>query len=130
VKCFYHRDVDAIGLCKACSKGLCGTCAVDVGSGLACRESCVELVRNINELVERNIRISPASEQLLGKQPRVYLVTGVFAMLGGILFIVLGQGMDGIFRMGVTGIGALAVLLGVWQGLFGWRLRHRSTGAR
>jgi hypothetical protein len=90
----------------------------------------VELVRKINELVDRNIRISPASEQLLGKQPGAYLAAGVFAILGGVLLTVLAQSMDGVFRMGMSAIGALAVLLGVWHASLGWRIRNSSAGTR
>jgi len=124
VKCFYHRETDAVGLCKSCSKGLCGSCATDVGNGLACHDSCVERVRSLNELVDRNIRISPASEQLLGKQPRGYLISGVFGILAGGLFMVLGYNMDGVFRAGVMSIGGLAALLGLFQASTGLRLRN------
>jgi hypothetical protein len=123
VKCFKHRDADAVGSCKACSKGLCADCAVDVGRGLACGDTCVEQVRRVNELVERNIRMSPTSEQLLGKQSRGYLVTGGFGILAGTLVGILGQNMDGVFRVGVMGIGVLVVLSGVWHTWLGWRLR-------
>lgn len=53
MKCFHHREADAVGLCKACNKGICGECAAEVGMGLACRDTCVEQVRLVNELVAR-----------------------------------------------------------------------------
>jgi len=124
--CFYHQDASAVGLCKSCNKGLCATCAVDVGNGLACQASCVERVRSLNQLVERNIRLTPASEQLLGKQPRGYLLSGVFGIVAGGLFMMLGQNMDGVFRIGITGIGAMAGLLGIWQTYVWWRLRDSA----
>jgi hypothetical protein len=127
VKCFYHREADAVGSCKACSKGLCGTCAADVGKGLACRDSCEEQVRNINQLVDRNIRVSPTSERVLGKYSRAYLATGVFQILAGGVFAFLGQSMDGAFRTGVTAIGALVALYGVWQIAYAWAVRN-ATG--
>lgn len=34
MKCFYHSQADARGICKNCSKGLCEECAVDVGNAL------------------------------------------------------------------------------------------------
>lgn len=37
MKCFHHPGLEAVGICKFCSKGLCGGCAVDLGHGLACR---------------------------------------------------------------------------------------------
>jgi hypothetical protein len=123
VNCFRHREAVAVGLCKACNKGLCPTCAVDVGQGLACHDTCQEQVRSLNQLVERNIRMSPASEALLGKQPRVYFGTGVFQILAGGAFALLGQGMDGTFRIGIIAVGVLLALSGIWYVAYGLGLR-------
>jgi uncharacterized membrane protein YeaQ/YmgE (transglycosylase-associated protein family) len=38
MRCFNHRDNEAVGVCKACSRGLCADCAVESDSGLACRD--------------------------------------------------------------------------------------------
>ena len=127
MNCFHHRDAAAVGLCKACNKGVCPTCAVDVGQGLACRETCEDQVRRINELVDRNIRISPASEAMLGKHPRAYVGTGVFQLLVGGVFALLGQSMDGVFRMGITAAGALLAVFGAWYIVYGLGLRG-ATG--
>ena len=129
MKCFYHREAEAVGSCKACSKGLCGACAVDV-KGLACRDSCEEQVRSINQLVDRNIRVSPASERVLGKYSGAYLATGVFQILAGVVFGFLGQSMDGPFRVGVSAIGALVALYGVWQIGYAWAVRSATTRLR
>jgi len=45
MKCFRHPESDAVGSCKQCAKGLCSRCVVDVGKGLACKDSCEEYVR-------------------------------------------------------------------------------------
>jgi hypothetical protein len=67
MRCFYHKDKDAVGSCKSCGKGLCVECAVDLGKGLACRGRCEESARAIIELVDRNIQLSttPAKAQLV-----------------------------------------------------------------
>lgn len=127
MKCFQHRDVDAVGICKMCNKGLCPTCAVDVGNGLACPGECVERVRLVNQMVDRSIRLSPVSAQLVGGQPRGLLVAGVFAFLAGGLFVMLGLDMDGTFRIGITGIGLLAMLMGAWHLARGLRLKRSSS---
>jgi len=54
MKCYSHNDRDAIGVCKACSKGVCSECAYDTGNGLACKETCIEEVQAINEIISRN----------------------------------------------------------------------------
>jgi hypothetical protein len=123
MKCFHHHDADAVGVCKSCGKGLCVPCAVDIGRGLACRERCEEDVRNLIHLVDNNMRLSPASQAMLGKQPRAYLASGTFQILAGCLFMLLGFNMDGIFRAGVVGIGALVAVLGAWQIVYGLGIR-------
>src|SRR6185369_14793503 len=67
MRCFYHRDKEAVGSCKSCGKGVCAECAVDLGKGLACRSRCEESARAIIELVDRNIQLStnPAKAQLV-----------------------------------------------------------------
>ncbi len=35
-RCFYHPGVEAVGVCNYRAKGLCRTCAHDLGHGLAC----------------------------------------------------------------------------------------------
>jgi hypothetical protein len=54
--------------------------------GLACREACEEQVRSLNQLIDRNIRLSPASEQVLGNHPGAYFAPGVFQILAGEYF--------------------------------------------
>lgn len=56
MKCYYHNESDAVGFCKACSKGLCRECAVDVGYGLACKDTCEDQVRAVNAIIERGKR--------------------------------------------------------------------------
>ena len=67
MRCFYHQDKEAVGLCKSCGKGLCAECAVDLGKGLGCRGRCEEIARAIIELVDRNIQLftTPAKAQLV-----------------------------------------------------------------
>ncbi len=57
MNCFRHSSDSAVGTCKNCQKGLCPSCAIDVGDGLACRESCETAVREVNEMNERGKKI-------------------------------------------------------------------------
>ena len=40
MKCFAHRDADAVGSCRNCGRGLCGVCAGDGDKKLACQGAC------------------------------------------------------------------------------------------
>ncbi|MCP8309513.1 MAG: hypothetical protein H3Z54_12625 [archaeon] len=37
MKCYIHRDVDAIGVCSVCGQGICGECSVRIGGKLYCK---------------------------------------------------------------------------------------------
>lgn len=76
MKCFTHQQKDAVGICKNCNKGICAECAVDVGNGLACKNSCEESVKAINEMIDR------------GKG--VYKKTGLSYLLNAIVFGLFG----------------------------------------
>jgi neural Wiskott-Aldrich syndrome protein len=63
MKCFSHRDVDAIGFCKYCCKGLCKGCFVEnVGGLLSCRGPCEEKVASFDS--------QPRDNQPRENQPR------------------------------------------------------------
>ncbi len=128
MKCFYHRDLDAVGVCKACGKGLCGACAEDVGGALACRETCQEEARILRQTLARSARLQAASEQALGARPQAHLSTGALRVLVGVGFIILAEGpgraFGDVFRIGTATVGVLVALLGTWHIVHGWRQRH------
>ncbi len=80
--CFNHNSSPAVGICKACQKGLCAECAVDVGMGLACKESCELHVAELNEMNERSLKIYG-----IGKYKSRMPSSGV--LLWGVLSILL-----------------------------------------
>ena len=45
MKCFNHRELDAIAVCKHCGKAVCSQCLADTGGGIACRGDCEVFVR-------------------------------------------------------------------------------------
>ena len=57
MNCYQHPNNSAVGICKTCFKAVCAECAVDVGNGLACKNSCEEKVRELNEMWERSAKI-------------------------------------------------------------------------
>jgi len=61
MKCFYHPDADAVGLCKHCSRGVCHECAAERAGGLACKGIHDDKVDQLSNLVERNMRVSARS---------------------------------------------------------------------
>lgn len=82
MNCFNHTSSSAIGVCKACQKGLCAECAVDVGLGIACKGACETNVIEINEMTERSLKIYG-----IGKYESRVPATGV--LLWGSLAVIL-----------------------------------------
>jgi hypothetical protein len=88
MKCFYHPQVDAVALCKNCSKGLCSACAVDVGNGVACKDRCEAEVKALNEAIQRGKSAHRKSGALCVR-------VAIFAGLAGLVFFVFGLFAEG-----------------------------------
>jgi hypothetical protein len=43
LKCYVHPDVDAVGVCSSCGRGVCRACAVKVGGKIYCTEDADQL---------------------------------------------------------------------------------------
>lgn len=84
MKCFNHQ-ADAVGTCKNCSKGLCKDCAVEVGKGLACRNSCEEFVDSINKMIDKSKEICANTSRAYSKQAFIFGFLGSCFMSFGIL---------------------------------------------
>jgi hypothetical protein len=56
MKCFLHREADAVGLCKACFRAVCGECLVEVPGGVCCKgkPSCEQRIALAHAVIERN----------------------------------------------------------------------------
>jgi hypothetical protein len=123
----------AIGSCKSCQKGLCRTCAVDVGKGLAC-PACETDVRAINEMVARNITLSrsmsAAAREAVSGSARLIRLDTWFYYVAGVLFAVVGiimlaTELSSDNPLGVSGkaMSVLVILFGVVMGVMGIRRR-------
>jgi hypothetical protein len=64
MKCFYHQEVDAVGICKNCQRGICPGCAAERDGGLACRHRCEVQVDQVTALIRRNIQVGVKSRPL------------------------------------------------------------------
>ena len=88
MRCFNHHDVDAVGSCKHCGKGLCPSCLTDLGHGLACRDSHEQAVENINALVACNNRF------LQRTVPKTWFIAPTFFAFMGLIFFCYGLFSD------------------------------------
>ncbi|MES2800703.1 MAG: hypothetical protein V4638_11850 [Bacteroidota bacterium] len=78
MNCYNHHDQSAIGICKSCHKGICEDCLTDVGNGIACSASCVEDVKALNALVNKNKQAHVVHNAM----PLFYILVGALFLVG------------------------------------------------
>ena len=96
MNCFNHPDVPAVGICKACQKGLCKECAFDLGHGIACK--------NHREEVEVLSQYQSGMRSLF-----ILMLLGVVLFLSGILMGTMDTGS--VLRIMGTGMIVLSSLI-------------------
>lgn len=114
MNCFNHSGAPAVAICKACSKGLCAGCAVDVGGGIACRNSCEVEVEKITRLVRLNA--DRGSKVLSMSNP---YAGAIFNLAAGLIFFYWGIVDDLSFSVA---LGALLIGFGIY-----WLMRIRGA---
>lgn len=81
MKCYNHPEVDAVGICKTCNKGICHSCLTDVGNGIACTATCVDEVKEVNSFIERNKNIYKKASKTNSKYGYFLSALGLLALL-------------------------------------------------
>ena len=91
MNCYYHYDHPAVGICKSCNKGLCYECAVDIGNGLACKNSCEAEVKALNDVLERSKTAYKKTGKVYKRNAVISALIGCFFLLWGILQVALSD---------------------------------------
>ena len=65
MECFYHEGDAAVGSCRACFKGLCRQCAIELQGGLACTGRCEPMVEAVVATIQQSTRYQAVSSGLL-----------------------------------------------------------------
>jgi hypothetical protein len=84
MECFHHEGRPAVGSCRACLRGVCRGCAVDLGRGLACAGRCEEAARALIASLDQSIRIQGLSGSM---------VHGARTLWVGLTWVALGVGV-------------------------------------
>ena len=86
LKCWVHPDIDAIGVCKSCGKGVCKECALTIRNETYCK-TCVEAsevsvgkLKPVKPVVGRSGSITVASI--------LFFIFGVVGFIGAITEII------------------------------------------
>jgi hypothetical protein len=84
MRCYYHRDVEAVATCRNCCRGLCDACAVEIDKASACRERCEGDVAAMRALVVR-------SNQAFATGARQLRIAALICILFAALFVILSR---------------------------------------
>ncbi|HEX4140249.1 MAG TPA: hypothetical protein VHY09_07870 [Candidatus Methylacidiphilales bacterium] len=107
MNCFYHQTVPAVGTCKSCGKGLCPQCALDFGTGLACRGRCEEQAKAISDLISQNVAQASVSKQILASAWKNRFLNAAFYLVFGFMFAGFG-----VYRFAISGFEEPVVFFG------------------
>jgi hypothetical protein len=121
MKCYNHQEIDAIGLCKSCQKGVCQGCLALVDGSVACKGTCQEDVAALNYMIKRGRKVY----ENLGKQwgPSI-IINGI----GGAFFLGFG-----LFNFGKTsswlliGLGSIMIVGGIMSLIQGKRMGEQKN---
>lgn len=116
MKCYYHQDVDAVGLCKACSKGVCAQCATDIGGGLACAATCITQVRSINSLIKSNTKAASLNRRATYLWPAFLVILGAVFIIAPLL---QGESIEAFPLVAGSTFFLFGIIIGAYQ--YVWR---------
>ena len=115
MRCFYHQETEAVGVCKNCGKGLCSSCAVDLVDGLACKDRCEAKALALIDCIKATL--SWRSEAVVG---------GILLAVGGIGVLVYGAFEEAGSAPSVFFLAVIGSFLLVWAiSLLWWAFRGR-----
>lgn len=81
MKCYYHNDKDAVGICKNCNKGLCIECVKEIENGIVfCSDKCA------NEVIS----ISGKILKTYNDTNKIHIKNGILYLVFAILFLLFG----------------------------------------
>lgn len=113
MKCYYHPDAEAVGVCKNCFKGLCSSCAAEVENGIACKDRCEEEVKIIN-------RITQQDKTVYQKTGTIYAWGGIMVGLIGLLVLLFGMfWVENRFKFLFAGMGIVFILGAIYYYIAG-----------
>jgi hypothetical protein len=109
VECFYHEGRPAAGACRACFKGVCRACAVDLGGGLACASRCEQAVRDLLATLEQSVRYRGVSTGILQTARTLWLGLAAVALLVGAFVVVWGLTLPAFREISLLGLPFLVI---------------------
>jgi hypothetical protein len=109
MECFYHEGASAVGSCRACLKGLCRSCAVELEGGLACPSRCEPMVRAVVASLVQAARYQGVSTGLLQSARGLWIGIAAVSLFVGLFVIVWALGLPEYREIAALGLPFLAL---------------------
>ena len=98
-----------MGSCRACFRGVCRGCAVDLGRGLACAGRCEEGVRALIASLDQSMRIQGLSGSMVQGARTLWVGLSWVALGVGVFVIGFGLSLPHFQSIALLGIPFLAI---------------------
>ena len=122
MKCYYSPTDDAVGICKACGKGLSPNYLVEFKFGLACKDRCEEQVTKLSEMISGSLEMQKPTHDILKKSGKSMIGLGLFLLLLGGVFLWQGLGSEGYVDIFSVASGSIFAIFGFTQVFRGYFL--------
>ena len=106
MRCFVHHEVEAVGTCRACNKGICRECASDLGHSICCRGNCEEKAKLLHSQVAQG-------SIALRTQRRNRFFGPIFFLVIGAALLIWGSDGSTALNLGTVMGGAFIVFGGI-----------------
>ena len=123
MRCYYHREADAVAMCRHCGRGLCDACAAEVNKVSACRDRCEADVAALQTMLAR-------SDSAFGTAARQLRIAAFICVLFAGLFVVLSRQMPYAMATWLLLPAAAVLLLGAGLLVFTARRYDGKTPSR
>jgi hypothetical protein len=130
MKCYKHRNREAIGICTICGKGICKECEINLYGKLYCKEDANEIfTKNIKKSENEEIRERPAGLTILGVFQ--IIISAAYFGLGAVLIFESTNtfGVNAIFGL-LPRLSIIFIIVGGFTFIFGLGLLSGKRWAR
>jgi hypothetical protein len=107
--CAQHESRAAIGICRACLRGVCPECAVPQRLGLACRGRCEADVAALAATLEQSMRTSALSAGMAQQTPRLFTGLAFISLAVGVFVLGFGALLPSFRSIALLGFPFLAI---------------------
>jgi hypothetical protein len=109
MECYAHEGRPAVGTCRACFRGVCRGCAVDLGRGLACAGRCEDAARALIASLDQSLRIQGLGAGMVQGARTLWVGLGWVALAVGVFVVLFGASLPQFRSIALLGIPFLVI---------------------